>query len=144
MVVEGAEEAFAEAELGSLYIWSKNTSMALNVSCFTSPIGTFQGAYQSGGSGGDQSLASFKIQGELYFLTVGFSKWDGYSVFNDPTFNSRIGASEHLFTPGSGIFPETFNLGFIIGGGIILGVVFVVVIIKKKGRGKSFKVEPTF
>jgi len=36
------------------------------------------------------------------------------------------------------------NLGFVIGGGILLAVVFVVVIIKKKGRGKSFKVEPTF
>ncbi|MCP4762395.1 MAG: hypothetical protein GY870_11490, partial [archaeon] len=144
MVESSASGVFAKAELGSAYTWDKNKSMSLNVSSFTAPISTFKGAFSSGDSG--KSCTNFAFQGELYFLSVGFSKWDGYAVYNDPTFTSFVGATEHEFGPGdSSSGGMDFLLPAIaIGAACIVGVIFIILKKRKGGGGGDFNIEPTF
>ncbi|KKN31987.1 hypothetical protein LCGC14_0818440 [marine sediment metagenome] len=126
MVLDDADESFAKAELGSPYTWSFDTTQELEVSVFTTPISTFSGAFMSDS---DQSATSFAFDAELYFMSVGFSKWDGYEVYNDPVFTAYIGASSHGdFGPG----PIIQFIVVPIGIGAV--VVAVVVIIRKKRK----------
>ncbi len=129
MVLGDADESFAKAELGSPYTWSFDTSEELEVSVFTTPISTFSGAFMSDS---DQSCTSFAFDAELYFMSVGFSKWDGYEVYNDPCFTAYVGASSH------GSFELGSPLGILaiggIGGGITIAI--AVIIIRKKKKKK--------
>jgi len=81
-----ANVSFATVKLGSIYDWSKpitETDMirTLNVTSKTSPIGWFKASYQSEAG---KSSTGFDISATMYFLTVGFPKWDGYAIYNDP------------------------------------------------------------
>ncbi len=126
MVLDDADESFAKAELGSPYTWSFDTTKELKVSVFTTPISTFSGAFMSDS---DQSLTSFAFDAELYFMSVGFSKWDGYEVYNDPVFTAYVGASSH------GDFGAGPIIQFIVipvGIGAVIIAVVVVVLKKRK------------
>jgi hypothetical protein len=81
-----ANASFATVKLGSTYDWSKPTTTTdiirtLNVTSKTSPIGTFRASFQSDSG---KSSAGFDFSAAMYFLTVGFQKWDGYAITNDP------------------------------------------------------------
>ena len=91
---------FATVKLGSTYDWGKpvtDTDMirTFNVTSKTSPIGLFKASYQSESG---KSSTGFDISASMYFLTVGFKKWDGYGVYNDP---------EVLFLLSKGILPPS-------------------------------------
>ncbi len=128
MVLNDTENTFAKAELGSPYTWSFNTSKNLKVAVFTTPISTFSGAFMSDS---EQSCTSFNFDAELYFMSVGFSKWDGYEVYNDPCFQAYVGASSH----GEGDFPMLFIV--LIAGGITSGVVISIVVIRIRKKRKK-------
>jgi hypothetical protein len=81
-----ANASFATVKLGSTYDWGKPTTStdivrAYNVTSKTTPIGAFKASFQSESG---KSSAGFDISAQMYFLTVGFQKWDGYSIINDP------------------------------------------------------------
>jgi len=93
-----ANVSFATVKLGSTYDWSKpvtNTDIirTFNVTSKTSPIGMFKASYQSESG---KSSTGFDISASMYFLRVGFQKWDGYAIYNDP---------EVLFLLSKGILP---------------------------------------
>src|SRR3990170_3542012 len=81
-----ANVSFASVKLGSTYDWSKPTTSTdmirtLNVTSQTSPIENFKASYQSESG---KSSTGFDISSSMYFLTIGFPRWDGYAVYNDP------------------------------------------------------------
>ena len=78
--------AFASIKLGSNYDWGKPTTptddmRTFNVTSQTTSIQNFQSSYQSNAG---KSSTGFDISSLMYFLTQGFPKWDGYSIYNDP------------------------------------------------------------
>ncbi|MFX0205687.1 MAG: hypothetical protein ACFFDT_06835 [Candidatus Hodarchaeota archaeon] len=119
MVVDDASNVFAKAELGSPYTWSFDTTKVLKVAVFTTPISTFSGAFMSDSG---QSASSFNFEAELYFMSVGFPEWDGYDVYNDPTFQAYVGASSHGEGAAAGF--TVLMIGG-IGGGIAISVVLL-------------------
>lgn len=81
-----ADANFASVRLGSTYDLNKpisvnDTDRTFNVTSKTSPIGSFRASFQSDAG---KSSAGFDISGTMYFLTVGFPRWDGYAIYNDP------------------------------------------------------------
>ncbi len=77
---------FASVKLGSTYDWGKPTTATdqirtFNVTSQTTSIQNFQSSYQSDAG---KSSTGFDISSSMYFLTQGFPRWDGYSIYNDP------------------------------------------------------------
>ncbi|HKZ94218.1 MAG TPA: hypothetical protein VJ249_06540 [Candidatus Bathyarchaeia archaeon] len=112
-----ANVQFATVKLGSTYDWEKPITDAdmirtFNVTSKTSPIGSFKASFQSESG---KSSTGFDISASMYFLTVGFDKWDGYAVYNDP---------EVLFLLSKGVTPQTEPFILLSEGGLIL--LFVV------------------
>jgi hypothetical protein len=94
----------------------------------------FKASYQSESG---KSSTGFDISASMYFLTVGFQKWDGYAIYNDP---------EVLFLLSKGILPppsESFApwtespLMFILLAAVAGTVVVLVVFRKKVKSGLS-------
>jgi len=73
--------SFAEIVLGDTYLWTGNYSY-LNASAQTTPIYTYQSIYVDYNS--PSSATGWTFRSTMYFLTVGFPKWDGYAVYQDP------------------------------------------------------------
>jgi hypothetical protein len=73
---------FAEVNMGDTYIWGGNLSMVCNVSTHTIPLSTFVATYTDYES--ETSVGGWTFQSTMYFLSVGFPKWDGYFVYEDP------------------------------------------------------------
>jgi len=81
-----ANASFATVKLGSVYDWSKpvavnDTIRTLNVTSKTTPVGAFKASLESESG---KSSAGFDISAMMYFLSVGFPRWDGYAIYNDP------------------------------------------------------------
>ena len=81
-----ANASFASVKLGSTYDWYKPISVndtipTFNVTSKTTPIGSFEASFESESG---KSSAGFEISAMMYFLTVGFERWDGYATYNDP------------------------------------------------------------
>jgi len=119
-----ANASFATVKLGSTYEWSKPTTATdmirtLNVTSKTSPIGAFRASFQSEAG---KSSTGFDISAMMYFLTVGFKKWDGYAVYNDP---------EVMFLLSKGITApiEGFGLPPLVIFMLIVPVVAVAVVL---------------
>ncbi len=73
-------------KLGSTYDWGKpvavnDTKRTLNVVSKTTPVGAFKASFESESG---KSSAGFEISAMMYFLSVEFPRWDGYSIYNDP------------------------------------------------------------
>jgi len=119
-----ANASFATVKLGSTYEWSKPTTASdmirtLNVTSKTSPIGAFRASYQSEAG---KSSTGFDISAMMYFLTVGFKKWDGYAVYNDPEVMFLL--SKGITAPIEGLPPLV--IFFLIGSVAVVAVVLVV------------------
>jgi len=81
-----ANANFASVKLGSTYDWHKpvavnDTTRTFNVTSKTTPLGSFEASFKSEAG---KSSTGFEISATMYFLTVGFPRWDGYAVYNDP------------------------------------------------------------
>ncbi|MGY5854005.1 MAG: hypothetical protein RTU92_10595, partial [Candidatus Thorarchaeota archaeon] len=86
---------FAEMIMGGVtYDWSKNTTAPYNVSSHTTPYTAFEAAFRSEGG---ETATSWSFTSTMYYVTIAFPEWDGYSVFQDPVFvgyvSSRGGGS---------------------------------------------------
>ncbi|MDQ1279866.1 MAG: hypothetical protein QG670_1128 [Thermoproteota archaeon] len=94
--VASSSAKFATLKMGGTYDWSKpiatnDTIRTMNVSSFTTPMGTFRASYMSNSG---MSSAGFGVTESMYFLTIGFSKWSGYPILNDPettAYMSKLG-----------------------------------------------------
>jgi len=132
-----ANASFATVKLGSTYDWSKPTSATdmirtLNVTSKTSPIGAFKASYQSEAG---KSSTGFDISAMMYFLTVGFQKWDGYAVYNDPEVMFLL--SKGIDAPIEGFGPPPLVIFTLIGSVAAVTVVLVVFRAKvKKGLAR--------
>ena len=73
---------FAEVNMGDTYIWGGNLSMVCNVSTHTVPLSTFVETYT--GYESETSVGGWTFQSTMYFLSVGFPKWGGHFVYEDP------------------------------------------------------------
>ncbi len=75
---------FAEMKLGgNTYDWAKNTTVPINVTSSVTPVSTFEATYESEGG---NSVTSFTVSSNQYYVTIGFPKWDGFAVFQDPAY----------------------------------------------------------
>ncbi|MHA1822091.1 MAG: hypothetical protein ACTSU2_08560 [Promethearchaeota archaeon] len=133
LIESQANGVFARCEMGSPYTWDYNKSMPLNVSAFTIPLNVFRAIYM-----GDQdsSATSFKISDNMYFMSQGFKYWNGFAVFNDPTFTSFVGTNEHHFVDLNILHNPVFWIA-IVGGAI--GCLTITVYIIKRKRNKEQK-----
>ena len=73
---------FAEVNMGDTYLWGGNLSMVCNVSTHTVPLSTFVETYT--GYESETSVGGWTFQSTMYFLSVGFPKWGGHFVYEDP------------------------------------------------------------
>jgi len=73
---------FAEVNMGDTYLWGGNLSMTCNVSTHTVPLRTFVETYT--GYESETSVGGWTFQSTMYFLSVGFPKWGGHFVYEDP------------------------------------------------------------
>ena len=130
-----ANANFASVRLGSTYDWHKPVSIndtvrTFNVTSKTTPIGSFEASFNSESG---KSSTGFEISAMMYFLTVGFEKWDGYAVYNDP---------ELIFYTFKGLTipPSEFGLDalpqlmFLILIGVIVSGAIALVVFRKKIR----------
>ncbi|MCK4933113.1 hypothetical protein KAS06_00440, partial [Candidatus Bathyarchaeota archaeon] len=130
-----ANANFASVRLGSTYDWRKPVSIndtvrTFNVTSKTTPIGSFEASFNSESG---KSSTGFEISAMMYFLTVGFEKWDGYAVYNDP---------ELIFYTFKGLTipPSEFGLDalpqlmFLILIGVIVSGAIALVVFRKKIR----------
>lgn len=99
---------FAEIIMGDTYLWERNLSKPQNVSSFTVPLYTFQSIYVDYGS--SNSAAGWSFREDMYFLSVGFAKWDGYGVYEDPEIISNVGGKNTSTTPKADTNPPTIEV----------------------------------
>ncbi|MDH5438075.1 MAG: hypothetical protein OEX76_04145, partial [Candidatus Bathyarchaeota archaeon] len=122
-----ADASFASVKLGSTYDWSKpvavnDTFRTLNVTSKTTPIGSFRASFESESG---KSSAGFDISAMMYFLSVGFPRWDGYAVYNDPEVSFFI--SRGVLAPlGEGPLGMHWLFWVLIGSVAAVAVVLVV------------------
>ncbi|MBD3404797.1 MAG: hypothetical protein GF411_01520 [Candidatus Lokiarchaeota archaeon] len=82
---------FAEMIMGGVaYDWGKNTSQRYDVLSYTTPMGTFQNSFQSDNG---QSATGWSFSTNMFYVTIGFPEWGGYSVYQDPVFVGYSSAS---------------------------------------------------
>lgn len=81
------KDRFAEILISPTYLWGRNLTIQ-NVSSHTVPIATFQSIYIDYGS--NNTAAGWSWRSDMYFLSIGFTKWDGYFVHQDPEVVSYI------------------------------------------------------
>lgn len=100
---------FAEMIMGGVaYDWGKNTSQRYDVLSYTTPMNTFQTAFQSQNG---QSATGWSFSSNMFYVTIGFPEWDGYSVYQDPVFvgyTSANGGSQG--GPITGVEFSTFSV----------------------------------
>ncbi|MGQ4892249.1 MAG: hypothetical protein ACP6IP_07140 [Candidatus Njordarchaeia archaeon] len=99
---------FAEIIMGDTYLWEGNTSVPQNISSFTVPLGTFESVYVDYGS--DTSAAGWSFRSDMYFLSVGFTKWDGYGVYEDPEVITKVGGKNTSAAPKADTNPPAIQL----------------------------------
>jgi len=130
-----ANANFATVKLGSTYDWGKPTTATdmirtLNVTSKTSPLGFFKASYQSEAG---KSSTGFDISAMMYFLTVGFPRWDGYGVYNDPEVMFLL--SKGIDAPLGGWFDLPPPVFFILIGSVAAVAVVLFVFRAKVKRG---------
>jgi hypothetical protein len=127
-----ANVSFATVKLGSTYDWSKPVTetdiiRTLNVTSKTSPIGMFKASYQSESG---KSSTGFDISASMYFLTVGFQKWDGYAIYNDPEVLFLL--SKGILPPSESFAPWTESPWMFIVLAAVAGTIVVLVVFRKR------------
>ncbi|MHA2278396.1 MAG: hypothetical protein ACXAC2_21665 [Candidatus Kariarchaeaceae archaeon] len=111
---------FAQAVLEGEYVWAKNTSLTVNSTSYTMPISQFETVYQS--KDGRLSVG-FSISEEMYFLAIGFPLWDGFRVFQDPTYaaySAVSGSTTSSFAPTITESPAQTNIEADVGTVLVL------------------------
>jgi len=126
-----ANASFASVKLGSTYDWGKpvaanDTIRTLNVTSKTTPIGSFKASFESESG---KSSTGFDISAMMYFLTVGFPRWDGYAVHNDPEVSFFISRGA-LAPPGGG--PIWTQWWFWVFAGSVAAVAAVLVVFRAR------------
>jgi hypothetical protein len=139
-----ANVSFATVKLGSTYDWGKPATATdmirtFNVTSKTSPIGMFRDSYQSESG---KSSTGFDITAAMYFLTVGFQKWDGYSVYNDPEVVFLL--SKGILAPDESFLPPWAQSPLIIILiAAIVGTAVVLVVFRKRVKSGLSKLWTT-
>jgi hypothetical protein len=143
-------DTLAEVAMGGLYYTWAGDDPPFGVNhtagSTTAPIGAFSAAYES--SQGD-SIAGWKVEAAMLFMTTGFDHWDGHAINSDPVFIGYVGAqlAEEPTTTTTGpttelpttstttTTPEPTDRGD-IGGLVLIGgivaVVIIVIILKRR------------
>jgi hypothetical protein len=81
---------FAEMIMGGVtYDWGKNTTQPYDVLSYTTPVGTFRAAFESDSG---RSAAAWSFSSNMFYVTIGFPEWEGYSVYQDPIFVGYVSA----------------------------------------------------
>jgi hypothetical protein len=97
---------FADINMGETYLWGGNLTMPYNISSYTVPLNTFVSTYTNYGS--ETSIGGWSFQSTMCFLSVGFPKWDGRYVYEDPEVIVYLGSEKQALI-GS---PEDFLPGW--------------------------------
>ncbi|MFQ6074042.1 MAG: hypothetical protein ACE5KC_02370, partial [Candidatus Bathyarchaeia archaeon] len=126
-----ANASFASVKLGSTYDWSKpiavnDTIRTFNVTSKTTPVGTFKASFESESG---RSSTGFDISATMYFLTIGFPRWDGYAVYNDPEVSFFI--SQGIPAPGAPFWTQWWFWALM---GSVVAVAVVLVVFRAKVR----------
>ncbi|MFW9849622.1 MAG: hypothetical protein ACFFF4_10785 [Candidatus Thorarchaeota archaeon] len=83
---ETEQTRFAEMIMGgTTYDWSRDKSASYDVVSQTTPIGTFETAFESDAG---ISATPWNFTESMFYVTVGFDRWDGFGVYQDPVFVS--------------------------------------------------------
>ncbi len=98
---------FAEMIMGGVaYDWGKNMSSRYDVLSYTTPVGTFRTAFESESG---KSASAWSFSSTMFYVTIGFPYWDGYSVYQDPVFVSYTSSQGMQAGPG-GLSFGTFSI----------------------------------
>ena len=136
-----ADASFASVKLGSTYDWHKpvavnDTIRTFNVTSKTTPIGSFEASFKSEAG---KSSTGFEISAMMYFLTVGFGRWDGYAVYNDPEL--VFFAFKGMVVPPSE--PTVAQWMFIILIGAAAAVAVMLIVFRKRVKNVLSRIKPT-
>jgi len=150
---------FAEVNMGDTYLWGGNLSLVCNVSTHTVPLSTFVETYT--GYESETSVGGWTFQQQMYFLSVGFPKWDGYFVYEDPEVVVYSGKQKKTIVSSLAEFlagwiptigrpeeeeepPEKFPLMYIaiIVAVVAVGVAFVIIRKRKQAAIVESLAEP--
>ncbi len=105
---ETAGARFAEMIMGGVtYDWGKNTTAPYDVVSYTTPVGTFRAAFESSSG---KSATTWSFSSSMFYVTIGFPEWGGYSVFQDPVFVSYVSNRGTLGGPGEPVQFGTFSI----------------------------------
>ncbi|NHJ13417.1 MAG: hypothetical protein EAX95_07050 [Candidatus Thorarchaeota archaeon] len=86
--LEAESARFARMIMGGVaYDWGKDTTGRYDVVSYTTPLGTFRTAFESEAG---QSATTWSYSSTMFYVTIGFPEWDGYSVYQDPVFVSYV------------------------------------------------------
>jgi len=97
---------FADVDMGDTYLWGGNLTKPYNVSSYTVPLETFVNTFTDYGS--ETSVGGWTFRSTMYFLSVGFPRWDGKYVYEDPEVVVYLGSGKKTLF-GS---PEGFLAGW--------------------------------
>jgi hypothetical protein len=135
-----ANASFAAVKLGSTYDWHKpvavnDTVRTFNVTSKTTPIGSFEASFESEAG---KSSTGFEISAMMYFLTVGFERWDGYAVYNDPEIVSFV-YKGMVIPPSESLFAQWQFLAVI---GVIAAAVIILVVFRERVKDLLSRLKP--
>ncbi len=105
--METAGAKFAEMIMGgTTYKWGKNSTTPYDVVSYTTPLGTFQTAFESDNG---MSATAWSFSSSQYYVSIGFPEWEGYDVFQDPVFVSYV-SSRGTSSGGEAVSFGTFSV----------------------------------
>jgi hypothetical protein len=100
--LETTSARFARMIMGGVaYDWGKNTTGRYDVVTYTTPLGTFRAAFESEAG---QSATAWSFSSSMFYVTIGFPDWDGYSVYQDPVFVGYVSRGGEPGEPSFGTF----------------------------------------
>jgi hypothetical protein len=123
---------YANVTMGGLpYTWGGDGHSSVYTSgSSTVPIGAFSAMYQSTSG---QSVADWRVDASMLFMTSGYEHWGGHEIICDPVFVAYTSAYQSTgptttFTPGEGN-PLTL---YLLVGGVVALVVIVCMLYRRR------------
>jgi hypothetical protein len=124
-------ETFAQVHMGGQeYIWGYD-EQTYECSAATVPLGAFSAMYQaSDGS----TIATWEIEGTLFFMLSSFVNWGGHWIDNDPSFGIYTTALDMVVATEPDM---SWLFALIAVVAVVIAIVAAVVVINIRRRGKS-------
>jgi hypothetical protein len=123
----------AEVQMGGQeYVWGKDNETYECASAAV-PLDVYSSIFESETG---EELTLVELESSSYFLLSGFLHWDGYSINNDPIFNTFSSALD-MITPSNGESPPPLDYLPLAAIGIATIVVITIVVAGVRVRRRA-------